>query len=712
MPPLRRKNGREPACEACRLRKLACDHEQPSCRRCHRLSLKCIYLANPLAKVPRSIPAPASTTTTTTTSPIPIQAPPPSNPNQDPAVVSSKTCCPGAESTTPIVESSAEYLGPTSFTSVFVEHRDRFEVDDALRTSSSAVGTTTPPTSSSNPPAAPTPDEPTIPPRIIHLGVQILQNIPDQETCDSLFEKLSPLMDACLRPAYRLGSDLTWSEYRSQLTSSTTSSTPSPLQTMAHRISIASLSPLHPSDSPRRWVESFSGKQTRWEFLGTLFTYWSAGAALMSPGGESEASRAYRARRGVKAGSRDLMVHLKRCAAMCMELCSQIGAVNALFVHLAYKHNILESMASGDKSLSFWRQHGDVIAVTTSIGLHREMSSEWDKVSFQHEIKRRLYASIYNFDKVISTFTGRPPLLNRRYSTTQLPREISDEDIMSEAGLSGALAHLDANGWDRSAGRTLYPTTLLRARAMLAKNREAILEVLETSQDSITESAVQECFQLKASAHEMFAQFPDDLTFKDEYIDDADVPGPVLFLRILVRLDFLLSMFILERLLTRHKVVTEQTLIHVSQEMLGLTLIFWKHKDRFVNHHDFSWLAMSYAAPCSGILCLELLRQASHPQSYTLDLPRSEIIQNLSLLVAFLDWLRPWESDGAVRTQIKAILQRSLDRILSMPASLCGPMPAFEDRSVSMGIPDFAGAEYPHLELLNTFGWVDWGAGV
>lgn len=133
-----------------------------------------------------------------------------------------------------------------------------------------------------------------------------------------------------------------------------------------------------------------------------------------------------------------------------------------------------------------------MVAVTTSIGLHRELSSDWKEVSFQHELKRRVYASIYNFDKVISTFTGRPPLLNRIYSTTQLPLDINDEDVFSDR-IGNAVAKLNSDGWDSSVDRQPYPTTILRARAMLARNREEMLEELETSQDSITDAAVQTC---------------------------------------------------------------------------------------------------------------------------------------------------------------------------------------------------------------------------
>ncbi|KAI2971488.1 transcriptional regulator family: Fungal Specific TF [Aspergillus niger] len=674
MPALRRKNGREPACEACRRRKLACDHETPACQRCRRLSLKCVYLANPLTKGrARSLPEADSPTVLS---------------NESEGVPSTKTC-PGAQSTTPILESSAEYLGPTSFSSVFVEHRDRFEVDQTLKTPTGGgidgVGAQSP-TQRGNP---------TITPRMLQLGIQILQNLPDERTCNLLFVHPMALMDACFRLAYRIASDKMWDEYRDVLRLRNSEH----LQFVAKRFSECSLTPLPAVQDPHRWIESFSGKRTRWELLGSLFTFWSSAASQLPV--QHDIITQYCQQHAFKR-PKDLMVHLKRCASMCIELCSQLGAINILFVNLAFKHNILESIASGDKSLSCWRQHGDVIAVTTSIGLHRELSSDWNEVSFQHELKRRVYASIYNFDKVISTFTGRPPLLNRKYSTTKLPLDIDDEDIFS-GRIGDAVAKLNSNGWDSSEDRQPYPATILRARAMLARNREEMLEVLETSQDSITDAAVQTCLHLKAQATDIYAQFPEVIKFKTEHVHDRDIPGQLLALRVLVRLDFLLNLFILERLLTRHRVVDEQALIQVSHEMVGLTLIYWKHKDRFENHVDFSWLAMSYAVPGSGILCLELLRQSSSPETYTLELPRSDIIQDLSVLVAFLDWLRPSESDIAAKAQIKGILQRSLDRILSMPASLHSPTRALD------ALPDFVGAD-PHLDLLNTFAWVDWDA--
>lgn len=115
---------------------------------------------------------------------------------------------------------------------------------------------------------------------------------------------------------------------------------------------------------------------------------------------------------------------------------------------------------------------------------------------------------------------------------------------------------------------------------------------------------------------------------------------------------------------------------------------------------------MSYAIPASGILCLELLRQATHPQGYQMHLPRSPIIQNLSLLVVCLDWIETEASCKSMVCSIRRILSRSLDRILNPD-----PPGAEQLQSVAPFLDDEL-PQFPHLELLNTFDWVDWDGGI
>ncbi|PWY86180.1 hypothetical protein BO70DRAFT_361001 [Aspergillus heteromorphus CBS 117.55] len=60
---------------------------------------------------------------------------------------------------------------------------------------------------------------------------------------------------------------------------------------------------------------------------------------------------------------------------------------------------------------------------------------------------------------------------------------------------------------------------------------------------------------------------------------------------------------------------------------------------------------MSYAVPSSGILCLELLRQAANPQRYYLR----------------LEWIQTEASGGNMASLIQKILSRFLERILDPP---------------------------------------------
>jgi hypothetical protein len=79
---------------------------------------------------------------------------------------------------------------------------------------------------------------------------------------------------------------------------------------------------------------------------------------------------------------------------------------------------------------------------------------------------------------------------------------------------------------------------------------------------------------------------------------------------------------------------------------------------------------MQYGVPASGILCVELLKQDRNlrTSSCTVNpicsLPRSEIIQHLTLFVAFLDWVKPAAPNADLCMRVKEIVARVLDRVL------------------------------------------------
>jgi hypothetical protein len=67
--------------------------------------------------------------------------------------------------------------------------------------------------------------------------------------------------------------------------------------------------------------------------------------------------------------------------------------------------------------------------------------------------------------------------------------------------------------------------------------------------------------------------------------------GPALYARTVTRLEHLENLFLLERLLIKHGGGNMQELIDVSCDMLDLTLVWWKHSNRFAGmHSDLEWL--------------------------------------------------------------------------------------------------------------------------
>lgn len=106
------------------------------------------------------------------------------------------------------------------------------------------------------------------------------------------------------------------------------------------------------------------------------------------------------------------------------------------------------------------------------IGLHDNRGDVNDK-SVITQIKRRICAKHLTLDKVVSTYTGRPPLISQRFVSTPPPLDIPDEVLFGMVPWEDGM--LDADGWNTS-GR-IYAVTQLRARLMISEIRDPILEI-------------------------------------------------------------------------------------------------------------------------------------------------------------------------------------------------------------------------------------------
>ncbi|KAF5989657.1 hypothetical protein FBULB1_660 [Fusarium bulbicola] len=440
------------------------------------------------------------------------------------------------------------------------------------------------------------------------------------------------------------------------------------LELIAQQICNNTAQPFQDIDtSSEEWINQVCGPNLRWESIGLL---WSVLRRIPGSFEPIEKNQSHVLESGT--ANKPVLAFLRHS----INLARHFTLANVIILDLLFQKAIMESMIVGDASLICWGSFADAVSVMTYLGVHAEKLTGPYKPSLSSEHKRRLFGRVYNLDKAIVAFTGRPPLINPRFCSTPPPLDLSDEDLLAGgAVLERAVSELDSRGWNLGGG--VYPSSICRAGYFMA---QILNEIIDISLGSGSNATVETIRNLKQRQLNVFAELPQCLVYDpddsndlplpraeigsyDKDLSDPPVEANVVSLRIFIRLTHLQNMFLLERLLLQYGSPDEGHVLLVSYEMIRLTLMFWMHKDRFRDiRRDMEWLLMAFAVPGGGILCLELLSptfQGIHPKDNRLS--RSSIIQQLSLLVGFLDWVHPSAPNGDLCASCKTVIQRVLD---------------------------------------------------
>jgi hypothetical protein len=108
--------------------------------------------------------------------------------------------------------------------------------------------------------------------------------------------------------------------------------------------------------------------------------------------------------------------------------------------------------------------------------------------------------------------------------------------------------------------------------------------------------------------------------------------------------------------------------------------------------------------PSVGVLCTELLKQTKNPTSSDIKLPRSEIVQNLSLMVGFLNWVKPTAGNYKLCCRMSQVIKRILDQFFEAePEMVKEPTMLTPEFSASNGQWLMDGLD--DLEWLNSIDW-------
>ncbi|KAK1252161.1 hypothetical protein MKX08_003348 [Trichoderma sp. CBMAI-0020] len=441
------------------------------------------------------------------------------------------------------------------------------------------------------------------------------------------------------------------------------------------------------------WLESFSGPKLRWEAVGIMFLYVALGALHASSA----------------ADSRRLIGHYTEYCSSCITLANMGGSSGSLMLLLLYKRSVLHACMHGDTSLPYWKFHAETAAMLTFSGFHVDRPcgtstpSSKPIASISTEARRRIVCQIFIADKFLAAFVGRPALLTRRFCSLQLPLDFDDAVLLSDKEtFQRHLLRLDNGGWDMD-GR-LHSVSILRVRTMIAIIRDEILEIglsyVEHNLDDIMyETQMLICNDLQEIA--------DKFNIYDPALGElADTDAQTFYSKHEMRLDHLLNIFLVERLLLKHG-HSRTDLLRTSFEMVVLTLRLWTHKHRWVEIPGESQrLLIGYAAPAGAVLCMELVD--SNPMDITIDgdliasedYSRSSIIQQLSLLAGFLNAPGLSYPNGSVASGVRSVIKKVLDHVLNPTKRLQTPM-----GSESFGfISDWDGfAQFGSLDNINWF---------
>ncbi|OQE47289.1 hypothetical protein PENCOP_c001G08116 [Penicillium coprophilum] len=628
--PVTRKNGTLQSCEPCRRSKQRCDHDRPICRRCTSkgISDKCFYHPAPMTRQRPSDSANSSRVSRRLTS----------QPTSNASSPGSGTLANG-RFFAPLEPPSAlpGYLGSTSYSAVLTEHRSdiSFEPEDGTDPSAGWV----------------------VEPDRLQSGLDVLQFLYNLTLRDLLIARFyartlnivvpKMVMNEILRSVRQI-----FDEFSSDPTAQ--------LQELANQIFQNTSRPMrtHKSMSPEEYLSSFTGRNLRWEALGSILTLCGMQLAI-TPDNDPD----------ITQGSDDprakdrLLEQVTVISTVCLGLCDQTSSANEMLAMLQFNDVMLRTQQYGDSSYQAWRRLGDLVSTIYAAGLHLDTNGTESSEScpfFLRQWRRRCFVGAFYMDKMIATFVGRPPLMNGRFCTLAAPLDLSDEVLVAGGDvLSKAISELDSAGWNTEG--KIHLVTPTRLRYQLGIIREETLEVVLGTCEQ--HDLIQKSEEIQAKSRAIWAATPDQLRYdrrSNDHFHDAWLTIVYFYL------DYLMTCFLLYRAVVKHTNTGQADLCDVSRRVLAIVIQINSFRTPMVDlDRHFSWIVLTYGVPSASVLLLELLRQSHEPGPHAVPLPRAELIRNLSVFISFLSWVAgPGHGNYHTCKQAEKKLSRILDQLL------------------------------------------------
>ncbi|CZT05217.1 uncharacterized protein RCO7_05377 [Rhynchosporium graminicola] len=558
-------------------------------------------------------------------------------------------------------------------------------------------------------------------PHDIEIGVDILKYLPDQQTSENFLELYISHTSGLIGIPWVIMRQILASIFSTYGHLMKSPREESDLEEISKRIIRAGYGAGTDAQDANGWAASLSGTNLRWDTLGLLYVAF-AYACLPHPD-HSNTDYALIDKRNVVKDRSIYVRELKTCVESCIKLSR--NSIRPFLCNLLLKNMLLETSMEGDNKLSAWRLNHDLVAVATATGLHCYQGEP--SVAVRSEMQKRLSGCVFRFDKELAMLTGRPPALGRRYYTCPTPLDL-DDDVLVAGGeiLQEEIAALDERGWNKK-GAT-FPSTLCRFVVLAAMLLD---EIMELFLGSLSDFRMDRVNELRTRTIETFAPIPHLISAtKDSLRISAQDPTPLrpvlLWRPLLSRMEYLRIHFLLECLSVERGLESKKRQLEISREMVDLTLFPWLERGRgftITKIYDLDSTLIVYGIPAVGIICTELLKQTrlNHTPSSCITpdikLPTAEIVQNLSHMIAFLEWIAPDAGNYKLCQHIAKVIKRVLEQVFQPPTLITDEHQSNKQAEQSTIIGGFEpslwtagvnglGMGLDDLEWLNTVDWI------
>ncbi|RHZ61038.1 hypothetical protein CDV55_106320 [Aspergillus turcosus] len=642
----RRRNGKPASCEPCRKDKVRCDHAHPVCSRCLRRgsTSRCFYHPAPLTRATRrgggSIEKEHASTEC-----------------QSELRGSSEALSSSGSRSDHLL--SAGYLGPTSFVSVLGEGDGANELVPAADESTTASS---------------------VPAWWVKRATEVVGHLVEFPTLKQLILDFYGVSQAAVIAAPFVLNALSQMQdtYHAYQLDQGETEIPALVATVLDNTRRTFSVP--PTVDGTHFHRLYTGSCLRLETLGVLYAL--AGRASQFGLGRSQ--------------NKLLASHFARkmlaASETALETCRYLSPVNDLTLWLLHENLLLSVLVLGHSSSVIWYRLGELATTIFELGLHRDSDEGIDLPDFLLESRRRLFAAVYQLDKNIATFLGRPPRISWRHSDCRLPLDISDDALTGSIEL--AQRSVTAEGW--SCHAVYQRSAWIRLRFLISTFREEILELSLTKSSENRDEQLRDVSRRCCQAWDLV---PSHLHYT-EACWNTHQPISVKVMLIVSYLAFLYNEFLVQRLLALDNTEYSAALVDVSSTILSTVLTFGRQQEWAVDiHRDFIWTLLLYGFPSASVLLRALQMHARTNQLPSL-YPRGILVRHLSVFISHLESMaRPGTANSAFFSRATGVFSRIMDEILA-PEAVTATETSLVDSVADLDVSLFS--DFEGVGLLDT----------